>query len=346
MIQPIKPNNDSSRILNSQIKPKTTNINKKNEFENQNYDQTVPMFNRNNNNNKIENGAKLMSNVRPNNLILQPKPPMNFQQGTFPLSQPPPHQYINPNFNYNNVLAFPPAFSHQLATLTIDQQNYLLQQQKLLVMAMAASEQKVQSDINNMFHNVYLPFQQQQQQQQQLFHHNYPYPNHYDYNENQNPKQGNNNNNNNINKPPVLASFLSTSTATSSSSPSSPMFNKNLINNHPNNHLNAIPQNRINYDSNLINSNNKYQEITTQKLNSPFYQAKINNFDTINQNNNNNNQDFKPDEMIKRMNIIDNNTFIQQNFIDPNNTNGLNQMTLNNHDKIRFLANQPYRQHR
>ncbi len=345
VIQRIKPNNDLNRIQNNQIKPQSQTITKtKNEFDLQNYDQSVPIYSNNNNNNnnnsnQSENGAKVINKLRPNNLNLQPKTSKNFQQGTFQFSQPQPqpHPYMNPNFNYNNVLAFPPAFSHQLATLTVDQQNYLLQQQKLLVMAMAASEQR-----NS---HVYLPppQQQQQQQQQQIFFQNhYPYPSQYDYPENQTLKQGNN-------SLPVLASFFSSSTATSSSSPSSPMLNKNIINNHTNSHLNSISQNsnnKINYDSNItINSSNKYQEITSHKLNSQFHQANINNLDLINhnKNNNNNNLEFKNDSYL---NIMENKFgFIPQNLIDQTNTNSLGQMTLNN-DKIRFLANQTYRQHR
>ena len=57
------------------------------------------------------------------------------------------------------TLAYPAALSHQLATLTIDQHNYLLQQQRQLVLALAAAaETRNQAPVH------YLPYVYQQQQ--------------------------------------------------------------------------------------------------------------------------------------------------------------------------------------
>ena len=41
----------------------------------------------------------------------------------------------------NMPLAFPPSYSHHLATLSADQRNYLLQQQHQLVLNLTANEQ-------------------------------------------------------------------------------------------------------------------------------------------------------------------------------------------------------------
>ena len=77
-------------------------------------------------------------------------------------SRPPNDVFMQPAFlnqnaqiaNYSNVqlgampLAFPPSFSHQLATLSLDQQKYLLEQQRALVLTMAATEQMAQLQMN------------------------------------------------------------------------------------------------------------------------------------------------------------------------------------------------------
>ncbi len=57
------------------------------------------------------------------------------------------------------TLAYPASFSHQLATLTIDQHNYLLQQQRQLVLALAAA-----AETRNPPPVQYLPYVYQQQQ--------------------------------------------------------------------------------------------------------------------------------------------------------------------------------------
>lgn len=61
-----------------------------------------------------------------------------------------PQQNQANSANINRMpLAFPSSFSHQLATLSLDQQNYLLQQQRALVLHLAATEQYAQ-DVQNM----------------------------------------------------------------------------------------------------------------------------------------------------------------------------------------------------
>ena len=73
---------------------------------------------------------------------------------------------INPNgsifFGDNTKLqklVYPSSVSHQLATLSPDQQNFLLQQQNELVLALAATETFVQNQQNRMYLNN--AFQQQ-----------------------------------------------------------------------------------------------------------------------------------------------------------------------------------------
>lgn len=68
---------------------------------------------------------------------------------------------IPQQFNDNRLqkLVYPPSVSHQLATLSPDQQNFLLQQQNELVAALAASEQFAQyhHHPNRTFINNILP---------------------------------------------------------------------------------------------------------------------------------------------------------------------------------------------
>lgn len=90
--------------------------------------------------------------------------------------------FINNSKNYSiknesdstyQKLAYPASFSHQLATLSPDQQNFLLQQQNELVLALSATENFVQSQQNMFFLNNVIQNQFYQQSQTQNQKNNY-----------------------------------------------------------------------------------------------------------------------------------------------------------------------------
>lgn len=73
---------------------------------------------------------------------------LNNQQGQQNFHQNPKMLFNDKNNLGTMTLAFPPSFSHQLATLSLDQQKYLLEQQRTLVLTLAATEQMTQFQMN------------------------------------------------------------------------------------------------------------------------------------------------------------------------------------------------------
>ncbi len=109
-----------------------------------------------NTNEKSLNSNTNLSTVNGNNISDQQQINYSVPNDIIVPPQPPPHPYFysqNPNFlnQYNGYslnampLAFPPSFSHQLATLSLDQQKYLLEQQRALVLTLAVTELRAQS---------------------------------------------------------------------------------------------------------------------------------------------------------------------------------------------------------
>jgi hypothetical protein len=149
------------------------------------------------------------------------------------------HQHHNqhqlPNDFTKMTLAYPPSFSHHLATLTPDQQNYLLQQQRELVMHLAFNETKLQQH------------QQQQHQHQQM--NNNPYSKSNSLTNN-NLALNNNNNNNSIivNNRAKLVRTPTNSSSSTSSSKSSETSNENV-------NVNTT----YNFRPNSINSSNNQE---------------------------------------------------------------------------------------
>ena len=67
------------------------------------------------------------------------------------------NKYNDPNV-VNNLLVYPLSFSHQFSTLTLEQHNYLLQQQKQLLLSINANnfnvaQQQQQQALNQYYYN-------------------------------------------------------------------------------------------------------------------------------------------------------------------------------------------------
>ena len=104
---------------------------------------------------KYPNSSSSSNEMNKNNNFVPQKTQSHTQQ-SMQNSYARPNEHFIPSQNKNaNLanggnqlgampLAFPPTFSHQLATLSLDQQKYLLEQQRALVLALAATEQMAQ----------------------------------------------------------------------------------------------------------------------------------------------------------------------------------------------------------
>ncbi len=116
----------------------------------------------------------------------------------------------------NNTLVYPPSNSHQFSTLTLEQHDYLLQQQRMLMLS-----------INS---NFYPPGLQSQQQHHFSNHHHYIYPQYMDpYQQplSQNIQLNSYTNQHAFRPYQNLAQSLSYSPSSTLSSPTSPQANPN-----------------------------------------------------------------------------------------------------------------------
>lgn len=124
------------------------------------YDQKLQSMNNQSTNEKNLNAQNLEANSSTinknnNNHVQQHQNQLGYAETNEFFVQPPFFNQ-NPNFinQYNGYslntmpLAFPPSFSHQLATLSLDQQKYLLEQQRALVLTLAVTEQMAQIQLN------------------------------------------------------------------------------------------------------------------------------------------------------------------------------------------------------
>ena len=141
-------------------------VNNQRQFDQQSNDnQNSHQFsNSNEKNQNVKHLNTNVSTVNANNNSIQQQQQQIQQHNKFNYIQnssnelfiPPPNYNQNPNFlsQYNGYslnampLAFPPSFSHQLATLSLDQQKYLLEQQRALVLTLAVTEQMAQIQLN------------------------------------------------------------------------------------------------------------------------------------------------------------------------------------------------------